>query len=112
MVKIACVLFDFNVAEAVIRNVLALLSEFSEAFSLFDKNGDGEITVKELGEVMRSLGQNPTEHELNEMICEVDTDGWYSYCYYIIVSCKLQSVVTQHKFAYLIIASLWIVNAL
>uniref|UniRef100_A0A670JRF1 Calglandulin n=1 Tax=Podarcis muralis TaxID=64176 RepID=A0A670JRF1_PODMU len=51
------------------------LSEFKEAFSLFDKDGDGTITTKELGTVMRSLGQNPTEAELQDMINEVDADG-------------------------------------
>lgn len=49
--------------------------EFKEAFSLFDKNGDGNISSKELGIVMRSLGQNPTEAELQDMINEVDFDG-------------------------------------
>lgn len=49
--------------------------EFKEAFSLFDKDGDGTITKKELGTVMRSLGQNPTEAELQDMINEVDADG-------------------------------------
>lgn len=52
-----------------------LCPEFKEAFSLFDKDGDGTITTKELGTVMRSLGQNPTEAELQDMINEVDADG-------------------------------------
>ncbi|KAI4748878.1 EF-hand protein [Aureobasidium sp. EXF-12298] len=51
------------------------VSEFKEAFSLFDKDGDGQITTKELGTVMRSLGQNPSESELQDMINEVDADN-------------------------------------
>merc|ERR1711985_32622 len=51
------------------------IQEFKEAFALFDKDGDGTITTKELGIVMRSLGQNPTEAELHDMINEVDADG-------------------------------------
>ena len=54
---------------------LLQFAEFKEAFSLFDKNGDGYISSKELGIVMRSLGQNPTEAELQDMINEVDYDG-------------------------------------
>ena len=45
------------------------------AFCLFDKDGDGTITAKELGTVMRSMGQMPTEKELVDMINEVDSDG-------------------------------------
>uniref|UniRef100_A0AAQ5YDX0 Calmodulin 1b n=1 Tax=Amphiprion ocellaris TaxID=80972 RepID=A0AAQ5YDX0_AMPOC len=60
------------------------IAEFKEAFSLFDKDGDGTITTKELGTVMRSLGQNPTEAELQDMINEVDADGqsifWITPC--------------------------------
>jgi len=51
------------------------IKEFQEAFSLFDKDGDGTISTKELGTVMKSLGQNPTEGELKDMINEVDKDG-------------------------------------
>jgi calmodulin len=50
------------------------VAEFKEAFALFDKDGDGTIDIKELGTVMRSLGQTPTDAELRDMINEVDTD--------------------------------------
>jgi len=42
---------------------------------LFDKDGGGSISSSELAAVMRSLGQNPTEDELKEMIADVDEDG-------------------------------------
>lgn len=51
------------------------IQEFREAFSLFDKDGDGKITRQELGTVMKSLGQKPTDNELKDMINEVDIDG-------------------------------------
>lgn len=44
------------------------IAEFREAFKLFDKDGDGAITTKELGTVMRSLNLNPTEAELQDMV--------------------------------------------
>ncbi|ESO07445.1 hypothetical protein HELRODRAFT_92973, partial [Helobdella robusta] len=49
--------------------------EYQEAFAAFDKDNDGTITSKELGEVMRLLGENPTETELLKIIDEVDLDG-------------------------------------
>ena len=48
--------------------------EFREAFQAFDKDGNGSITTKELGTVMRSLGQNLSEGEIKEVIDEVDED--------------------------------------
>lgn len=82
------------------------VAEFKEAFALFDKDGDGVITTKELGtvracvlwanpricmgqqhqqnhayklcvlmQVMRSLGQNPSDMEIQDMINEIDEDG-------------------------------------
>ena len=52
-----------------------LFVEFREAFRVFDKDGDGTIDNQELGTVMRSLGQNPDESELQALVEEVDTDG-------------------------------------
>ena len=48
---------------------------FREAFQMFDKDNDGVITATELGELMRSLGQNVTETEVNDLLNEVDIDG-------------------------------------
>jgi len=50
------------------------LAEFREAFSFFD-DGDGLITTKKLGFVMRCLGMNPTEEEVQTLINELDIDG-------------------------------------
>ena len=51
------------------------IAEFKEAFEIFDKDRDGFITIKELGEIMKNLGQTPTDAELQDMINEVDIDG-------------------------------------
>ena len=51
------------------------IADIKDAFTMFDKNGDGCITTQELGTVMRTLGQDPTEEELQDMINEVDQDG-------------------------------------
>lgn len=42
---------------------------------MFDADGGGDISVKELGTVMRMLGQTPTKEELDAIIEEVDEDG-------------------------------------
>ena len=51
------------------------IKEFKEAFDIFDKDKDGYITIKELDQIMKKLGQAPTESELQNMINEVDIDG-------------------------------------
>jgi len=50
------------------------IADCKEAFQLFDRDSDGKITTNELGTVMRSLGQNPTQAELKDLIKEID-DG-------------------------------------
>jgi len=53
------------------------IDTLKETFSSYDKDGDGKISKKELGELLsNSLPQaKATETELEDMINEVDVDG-------------------------------------
>lgn len=51
------------------------ISEISVAFKIFDKNGDGQISVEELGEAMKQAGQTVSDEELKDMIKTVDRNG-------------------------------------
>ncbi|XP_019926399.2 uncharacterized protein [Magallana gigas] len=51
------------------------LKEAQACFSLFDMDNDGKIATKDLGTVVRSLGCNPSEAEVTQLIREVDIDG-------------------------------------
>lgn len=62
-----------------LRFLFFFSSECRAAFRLFDKDGDGTITTEELGIIMKSLGQNPTDIQLKNIIDEVDADGMKMY---------------------------------
>ncbi|XP_049933605.1 probable calcium-binding protein CML17 [Nymphaea colorata] len=51
--------------------------ELKEAFDVFDVNGDGFITVEELGSVLSSMGlkRRASRTQLAQMIGTVDADG-------------------------------------
>jgi calmodulin len=51
------------------------LAEYKQSFLLFDQDGDGKISAKELKNVFEKIGKNPTETELNDMLREFDSDG-------------------------------------
>jgi len=50
------------------------LDELKSSFAIYDLDGDGRITMRELGSVMRALGHNPTEAKILTFINTVDTD--------------------------------------
>lgn len=50
-------------------------SEFKEAFQLFDRTGDGKILYSQCGDVMRALGQNPTNAEVLRVLGNPKSDG-------------------------------------
>ena len=51
------------------------LAEYREAFNLYDKDKDGIIATQKLGRVLRAMGLNPTELEIQEMLEEIDSEG-------------------------------------
>jgi calmodulin len=51
------------------------LMEYRVCFEFYDKDNDGQITTKELGSVIKSLGQDVTAKKLEEIIREIDADG-------------------------------------
>lgn len=57
------------------KYLVVFVTEYFEAFNHFDKDNSGHITTKELGTLMKSLGENPTENELQRIINTVDIDG-------------------------------------
>ncbi len=50
-------------------------TELVRVFEVFDADGDGQISQTELGFVLRSLGDDPTELDLQSIIEHADTDG-------------------------------------
>ena len=67
---------------------------------IFDTSGDGEISTQELGQVMRSLGQNPTQAELREMIQEVDSDqnGTLDFAEFLqLMASKMKQIDTEEE---------------
>lgn len=50
-------------------------TEAKEAFALFDKRGAGTIPKSSLGDVLRALGQNPTQKEVADLASQAGQDS-------------------------------------
>lgn len=49
--------------------------ELRNAFHVFDKDGSGTISASEMREVLKTLGEDLSEKEINEIMSAADTDG-------------------------------------
>jgi calmodulin len=49
--------------------------EYKEAFALFDKKGTGAVPRETLGDLLRALGQNPTQAEVAEIVSSAPREG-------------------------------------
>ncbi len=55
--------------------------KLQKTFEIFDRDGNGTISIKELEQIMDALGQSVTETQLQEIIAEIDlnSDGEISF---------------------------------
>ncbi|KAG0590146.1 hypothetical protein M758_1G074100 [Ceratodon purpureus] len=58
-----------------VEPIAPLVKELTATFHVFDKDGDGRISKSELGVVLRSLGDDMSDDELDEVLVKVDGDG-------------------------------------
>lgn len=49
-------------------------TNYKEAFSLFDKRGNGRVQLDNLGDLLRACGQNPTMTEIRDLEKSVGGD--------------------------------------
>lgn len=54
-------------------------TEYKEAFALFDKKGTGAVPRETLGDLLRALGQNPTQAEVADLVAAAPRDGKQVY---------------------------------
>ncbi len=55
-------------------------AEYKAAFSMFDKDGDGNITATELASVFKALGQDVSDSDVKVCIDVVDSNCWSMWC--------------------------------
>ena len=56
-------------------SLFSFITEFRDAFKIFDVDNSETITTEELLLVMKNLGMMATKEEVREMLSEVDEDG-------------------------------------
>jgi len=47
---------------------------FKDAFALYDRKGDGKIPTDKLGDMLRAVGQNPTQAEVAELVKSLNSE--------------------------------------
>ena len=60
-------------------------TNYKEAFSLYDKRGNGRVALESLGDLLRACGQNPTLAEIRDLEKTVGGD------------CKIWIPLVQNK---------------
>ena len=74
------------------------IENLKSVFELFDLDGGGTISIDELKEVMRALGQTTSEEELRIMISEADKDGSMEIDFYEFVWLMAKKMNEKEEF--------------
>ena len=71
--SIILVSYKYNLCSVLF--LINIYVDLKDAFRLFDKNNDGHISLCELANVMRVLGNNPTDEDIQEIFNSMDEDS-------------------------------------
>ncbi len=74
-----------------------LEDDITQAFKVFDRDGNGVISARELKHVMANIGESLTDFEVEEMIREADMDGDGAINYAEFFSMVNKTLQTQRK---------------
>ncbi|EAL72905.1 alpha actinin [Dictyostelium discoideum AX4] len=85
------------------------LSEFKACFSHFDKDNDNKLNRLEFSSCLKSIGDELTEEQLNQVISKIDTDGngtisFEEFIDYMVSSRKGTDSVESTKAAFKVMA--------
>jgi calmodulin len=69
--------------------------ELKEDFTLLDHEGKGYFTDKDLGIVLRSIGQTPTEDELQSYVKEMDTKKCGKVSFIEFLAFMVKKIITK-----------------
>ena len=58
---------EFGITEELYRDI-------QDCFDIYDQDGDGSVSVKELPKMIRALGANPSPEEIEDMLEEFDSN--------------------------------------
>ena len=62
------------------KNLLkvSLFAALKSIFRMFDKDDDGKITIQEMKNTLRAMGEILTEEEIDEAFQSLDIDGQFT----------------------------------
>lgn len=52
------------------------IEDFKEAFGLFDRVGDSKVAFNQVADIMRALGQNPTNKDVKQILGDPTPDDY------------------------------------